>query len=49
MDLLLEKIGEVIMLELDEVKDIVYLNELGNMFYIVLNDDKKILLSLIEG
>ena len=51
MEELLTKIGELISMEIDEVKDVVeYLDkEMGYMFYINLTDGRKILLSLIDS
>ena len=50
MEELLTKIGELVSMEIDEVKDVEYLdNEMGYMFYIVLNDNRRVLLSLIES
>lgn len=50
MEQLLTKIGEVIAMELDEVKDVEYLDkQMGYMFYINLTDGRKILLSLIDS
>jgi len=50
MEQLLTKIGELISMEIDEVKDVEYLDEeMGYMFYINLNDGRKILLSLIDS
>lgn len=50
MEELLTKIGELISMELDEVKDVEYLDiEMGYMFYINLTDGRKILLSLIDS
>lgn len=50
MEQLLTKIGELISMEIDEVKDIEYLDEeMGYMFYINLKDGRKILLSLIDS
>ena len=46
MEQLLTKIGELISMEIDEVKDVEYLDEeMGYMFYIVLNDNRRVLLS----
>lgn len=50
MEQLLTKIGELISMEIDEVKDVEYLDEeMGYMFYINLTDGRKILLSLIDS
>ena len=50
MEQLLTKIGELISMEIDEVKDVEYLDEeMGYMFYINLKDGRKILLSLIDS
>lgn len=50
MEELLTTIGELISTEINEVNDIEYVDkEMGYMFYIVLNDGKKVLLSLIES
>lgn len=50
MEELLTKIGELISMEIDEVKDVEYLDkEMGYMFYINLIDGRKILLSLIDS
>lgn len=50
MEELLTKIGELISMELDEVKEVEYLDkEMGYMFYINLTDGRKILLSLIDS
>ncbi len=50
MEQLLTKIGELISMEIDEVKDVEYLDEeIGYMFYINLKDGRKILLSLIDS
>lgn len=49
MEELLVKIGELIATEIDEVKEISYVDkEMGSMFYIFLNDGRKVLLSLIK-
>lgn len=49
MEELLVKIGELIATEIDEVKEISYVDkEMGSMFYICLNDGRKVLLSLIN-
>ena len=50
MEQLLTKIGELISMEIDEVKDVEYLDEeMGYMFYINLKDGRKILLSLVDS
>ena len=50
MEELLTKIGELISTEINKVNDLEYVDkEMGYMFYIVLNDGKKVLLSLIES
>ena len=50
MEQLLEKIGELVAMEIEEVTDVKYVDrELGYMFYICLNDGKKVLLSLIDA
>ena len=50
MEELLIKIGELIATEIDEVVDIEYVSKsMGFMFYINLNDGKKVLLSLIDS
>ena len=50
MEQLLTKIGELVSMEIDEVKDVEYLDEeMGYMFYINLKDGRKILLSLIDS
>lgn len=47
---IVDKIGELISMEIDEVKDVEYLDEeMGYMFYINLKDGRKILLSLIDS
>ena len=47
MEELLTKIGELIATEIEEIK---YIDkEMGEMFYIILNNGKKVLLSLIEA
>lgn len=49
MEELLTKIGELIVTEIEEVEEIKYIDkEMGEMFYIILNNGKKVLLSLIE-
>ncbi len=50
MEELLTTIGELISTEINKVNDIEYVDkEMGYMFYIVLNDGKKVLVSLIES
>lgn len=50
MEQLLTKIGELVSMEIDEVKDVEYLDkEMGYMFYINLEDGRKVLLSLVES
>ena len=50
MEELLTTIGELISTEINKVNDIEYVDkEMWYMFYIVLNDGKKVLLSLIES
>ena len=50
MEELLTTIGELISTEINKVNDIEYVDkEMVYMFYIVLNDGKKVLLSLIES
>lgn len=50
MEQLLTKIGELVSMEIDEVKDVEYLDkEMGYMFYINLKDGRKVLLSLVDG
>ena len=50
MEQLLTKIGELISMEIDEVKDVEYLDEeMGYMYDINLKDGRKILLSLIDS
>ena len=50
MEELLTKIGELIATEIEEVEEIKYIDkEMGEMFYIILNNGKKALLSLIEA
>jgi len=47
MEQLLTKIGELVSMEIDEVKDVEYLDkEMGYMFYINLEDGRKVLLFL---
>lgn len=50
MEELLTKIGELVSMEIDEVKDVEYLDkEMGYMFYINLKDGRKVLLSLVDS
>ncbi len=50
MEDLLTKIGELVATEMEEVKDVKYVDrEMGYMFHIVLNDNSRVLLSLIES
>lgn len=50
MEQLLIKIGELVSMEIDEVKDVEYLDkEMGYMFYINLEDGRKVLLSLVDS
>jgi len=50
MEELLTRIGELVATEIDEVKDVEYVDkEMGYMFYITLNDDRKVLLSLVDA
>lgn len=50
MENLLTKIGELVATEISEVKEVNYVDkEMGYMFYIILNDGRKVLLSLIES
>ena len=50
MEELLTKIGELVATEMEEVKDVKYVDkQMVYMFYIVLNDNRKVLLSLIES
>lgn len=50
MEELLTKIGELVSMEIDEVKDVEYLDkEMGYMFYINLEDGRKFLLSLVDS
>ena len=50
MEELLTTIGELISTEINKVNDLEYVDkEMGYMFYIVLNDGNKVLLSLIES
>ena len=50
MEELLTKIGELVATEMEEVKDVKYVDkQMVYMFYIVLNDNRRVLLSLIES
>ena len=50
MENLLIKIGELVSSEIENVKGIEYVDKkLGYMFYITLNDGRKVLLSLIDS
>lgn len=50
MEELLTKIGELVSTEMEEVKDVKYVDkQMGYMFYKVLNDNRRVLLSLIES
>ena len=50
MENLLTKIGELVATEISEVKEVNYVDkEMGYMLYIILNDGRKVLLSLIES
>lgn len=50
MENILTKIGELVATEISEVKEVNYVDkEMGYMFYIILNDGRKVLLSLIES
>lgn len=50
MEQLLTKIGELVSMEIDEVKDVEYLDKkMGYMFYINLEDGRKVLLSLVDS
>ena len=50
MEQLLTKIGELVATEIENVKNVEYVSkDLGYMFYIILEDGKRILLSLIEN
>ena len=50
MEQLLVKIGELVATEIDDVVDVKYVDkELGYMFYIILKDGKKVLLSLLDS
>lgn len=50
MEELLTKIGELVSTEIDEVDSVEYVEkEMGYMFYISLNDGKKVLLSLVDS
>lgn len=50
MEELLTKIGELISVEIDEVRGVEYVDrQMGYMFYITLTDGKKVLLSLTDS
>ena len=50
MEQLLTKIGELVSMEIDEVENVEYLDkEMGYMFYINLEDGRKVLLSLVDS
>lgn len=50
MEDILVQIGELVATEIENVNDVEYLDkEMGYMFYIKLNDGKKLLLSLIDA
>jgi len=50
MEELLTQIGELVATEIEDVKDVEYVDkEMGYMFYITLKDGKKVLLSLIDA
>ena len=50
MEELLTQIGELVATEIEDVKDVEYVDkEMGYMFYITLKDEKKVLLSLIDA
>ena len=50
MEQLLTKIGELVSMEIDEVKDVEYLDkEMGYMFYINLKNGRRVLLSLVDS
>ena len=50
MEQLLTKIGELVSMEIDEVKDVEYLDkDMGYMFFINLEDGRKVLLSLVDS
>lgn len=50
MEELLTQIGELVATEIEDVKDVEYVDkEMGYMFYITLKNGKKVLLSLIDA
>ncbi len=50
MEELLKKIGELLLTNVNEITDIKYVDEkLGAMFYIYLDNGKKVLLSLVDS
>ena len=50
MEELLTKIGELVATEIEDVQKVEYVDkELGYMFYITLQDGRKVLLSLIDA
>lgn len=50
MQTLLKKIGELVSSQIDNVKEIEYVDEgMGYMFYITLTGGEKVLLSLIDA
>ena len=50
MEELLTKIGELVATEIDDVTDVEYVDkEMGYMFYINLEDGRKVLLSLVDS
>lgn len=50
MQTLLEKIGELVSSQIDDVESVEYVDEeMGYMFYITLTGGKKVLLSLIDS
>ena len=50
MEQLLTQIGELVATEIDDVKDVEYVDkEMGYMFYITLQNGKRVLLSLIDA
>ena len=50
MEQLLVKIGELVATEIDDVEEIKYMDkEFGYMFYIILKNGKKIILSLVDS
>lgn len=49
MEQLLTKIGELVATEIDDVQEVQYVDkDMGYMFYIILENGEKILLSLIK-